>query len=201
MKKALIFSIIVGFLMACGSSTKIVNHWKDPSLKEADIKELNNVMVAVLAANESSRRAAEDKIAEINPAFVQSYMVLNEKLTEDLEASKKLMEGKDFDGVLVFRLVDKDKSETYVPGGYGGGYYGYHTGYWGAYYDPGYYTENVTYYVETLLFSLKQDKLLWTGVTSTLNPTSIKSAMSSIAETVYTQLKKDIEISSTESNE
>jgi len=159
MKKLLTLAIIALLLSACSSSTKIVNHWKDPSLKEADLKELDNLMVAVLAANESSRRAAEDKISEINPAFVQSYLVLNEKLSQNLEESKALMEGKDFDGVLVFRLVDKAKSTTYVPGSYSGGYYGYHSGYWGSYYDPGYYTENTTYYVETLLFSLKQDKL------------------------------------------
>ncbi len=198
--KALICLIV---LSSCGSSksTQLVSHWKDPNLKEADIKELKSVMVAVFAANESSRRAAEDKIAEINPAIVQSYMILNEKISQSVEESKKIMEEKDFDGVLVFRLVSKEKSQEYVPGtssyggGYGGGYYGYHSGYYGSYYDPGYYKDNTSYVVETSLYSLKKDKLIWSGITSTVNPVSVKSAMSEIAETIFNQIQKDIEIS------
>lgn len=191
------------FLMQCSSSsTQLISHWKDPKLEEAEIKALNNVMVAVFAADEASRRAAEDKIAEINSTFIQSYMVLNETISQDPEKSKKIMQERNFDGVLVFRLMSIDKSQDYVPGtNYSGGYYGYHSGYWGSYYDPGYYIENTSYKVEVNLFSIKRDKLIWSGLTSTLNPISVKSTMTEIAETVQKQLQKDIEFSKTASNE
>ena len=202
MTKSLFTVIICALLLSScsSSSTQLISHWKDPNFEEAEITELKNVMVAVLAANESSRRAAEDKIAEINPSIVQSYLILNETISQSVEESKKVMQERNFDGVLVFRLVSKERSQEYVPGsGSSGGYYGYHSGYWGGYYDPGYYKENTSYIVETNLYSLKRDKLIWSGVTSTVNPASVKGAMNEIAETIYKQIQKDIEISKEQS--
>lgn len=102
------------------------------------------------------------------------------------------------DGIILMRLTDVEKSTDYVQGntyyggwGYGGGYYGGYGGwgYGGAMYStPGYYEENKTYYVETNIYDVKSNKLLWSGTTSTLNPTKINEALDEIILAVKTEL-------------
>ena len=62
-------------------------------------------------------------------------------------------------------------------GGYGAPYYGSFYGYWGygwgAVYDPGYLRTDTVVMVETLIYSVTQDKLVWAGHSKTTNP-SIK---------------------------
>jgi hypothetical protein len=94
-------------------------------------------------------------------------------------------------------LTDIAKTTDYVQGttyyggwGYGRGYYGgYGYGYGGGMYGtPGYYEENKTYYVETTIYDVKSNKLLWSGTTSTLNPTKANETMDDIIAAVKTEL-------------
>ena len=89
------------------------------------------------------------------------------------------------DGIILMRLTDVEKSTDYVQGNtYYGGW-----GYGGAMYStPGYYEENKTYYVETNIYDVKSNKLLWSGTTSTLNPTKINEALDEIILAVKTEL-------------
>ena len=75
--------------------------------------------------------------------------------------------------------------------GYGGGYWGYHSMYYGAYYDPGYYREDVTYVVECILYSFDKNQLLWTGLTSTVNPSNREKSVDDIVQAVFEQMQRD----------
>jgi hypothetical protein len=91
-----------------------------------------------------------------------------------------------FDGVVVMRLADVDKSTSYVPGTTYGGWYGYR----GWYGSPGYYQEDKTYYVETNFYSLQSNKLLWSGTTSSLNPSKLDNTIDQIIAALKEQLQK-----------
>ena len=92
------------------------------------------------------------------------------------------------------RLADVEKETSYVPGttsAYYGGYgryYGYGAG---MYSSPGYYTTDKNYFVETTVYSVEPDKLLWTGTTKTVNPTKIEKTVNEIADVVSDKMKKD----------
>jgi hypothetical protein len=60
-----------------------------------------------------------------------------------------------------------------------------------GYYTPGYYSVDHKYVISTNVFSLKEDKLLWSGVTSTLNPTSIDQTIEEISAKVKQQMIAD----------
>jgi len=81
-------------------------------------------------------------------------------------------------------LKEVQKSTSYTPGTSYGGWYGY------RYSSPGYYSENETFMVETNLYSLVSDKLLWSGTTSTLNPSSLDKTMDQIIATIRFELQK-----------
>ena len=61
-------------------------------------------------------------------------------------------------------------------------------GYYGG--SPGYYQEDKTYYVETNIYSLKSNKLLWSGTTSSLNPSKLDQTIDDIINTLRAQMQK-----------
>lgn len=210
-----IFSLFAALIMAsaitsCSPSTKVISSWKDPEAK-VDPDHLNKVMVGVLSPQEANRRKAEEQISTYHKSFVPSYQVLGtQEILLDTAQSKAILKRQGFDGAMLFRLVDKEKTTTYVPGsmnygvgygGYGGGYWGYHSAYYGAYYDPGYYKEDVTYVVECILYSFEKNKLLWTGITTTVNPRNREESIADIVRACVDQMRLDgLFVQSEESN-
>lgn len=205
MKKTLI-TLAAAFVTSllipgCSPSTKVISSWKDPQA-HVDPDHLEKVMVGVLSPREASRRQSEEQISTYHKSFVPSYQVLGtQEILLDTAQSKAILKRQGFDGALLFRLVDQQKSTTYVPGstsygagygaGYGGGYWGYHNAYYGAYYDPGYYREDVTYVVECILYSFDKNQLLWTGLTSTVNPSDREKSVDDIVQAVFEQMQRD----------
>jgi hypothetical protein len=200
MKIKLFLAVVVtSFFAACGSSTQIVKSWTDPSLNGSTVQAYNKVLVIAQFKDDSSRRIAEDKIVASSPRgnFVASYSYLKpSQQDQKLLVSELLKDG--IEGIILMRLTDIEKSTDYVQGstyyggwGYGGGYYGGYGGwgYGGGYYaTPGYYEENKTYFVESNIFDVKTNKLLWSGTTSTLNPSKINEALDEIILAIKTEL-------------
>lgn len=171
---------------SCSPSTKIEKTWTDPSFKPSTTS-FHKVLVMGLMRDESTRRIAEDKmVAQFkNVTAVPSYQYLQPSDTVRSIVEERL-KNDGFDGVVVMRLADVDKSTSYVPGTTYGGWYGYR----GWYGSSGYYQEDKTYYVETNFYSLQSNKLLWSGTTSSLNPSKIDNTIDQIIGALKEQLQK-----------
>ncbi len=197
--KLFLAALAISLFTACGPSTKITKVWTDPSLNAATVKPFQKVLVIAQLKDDSSRRIAEDKIVASSSKgnFVASYTYLKESQQDQkLVVADLLKDG--IDGIILMRLTDIEKSTDYVQGtsyyggwGYGGGFYGGYGG-WGyggsMYTSPGYYEENKTYYVETNIYDVKSNKLLWSGTTSTMNPTKINETLDEIIAVIKTEL-------------
>jgi len=172
-------------LVACGPSTKIEKTWTDPSFTPSTVQSYKKILVMGLLKDESTRRIAEDKMVAAfkNVTAVQSYSYLQPSDTIRSEVEEKLKKD-GFDGVVIMRLADVDKSVSYVPGTGYGGWYGY------RYSSPGYYQEDKTFYVETNFYSLPDTKLLWSGTTSSLNPNKLDRTIDDVINTLKGQLQK-----------
>jgi len=182
--KILLYGAIL-LLAGCGPSTKIEKTWTDPSFTPASVPSYKKILVMGLLKDESTRRIAEDKMVAAfkNVTAVQSYSYLQPSDTIRSEVEDKLKKD-GFDGVVIMRLADVDKSVSYVPGTGYGGWYGY------RYSSPGYYQEDKTFYVETNFYSLPETKLLWSGTTSSLNPGKLDRTVDDIVSTLKGQLQK-----------
>ena len=186
------FLLIIGFIFtSCGPSTKIEKTWSDPSFTAGSVEAFKKVLVMGLLKDESTRRIAEDKmVAQIkNTTAIQSYTYLqpSDTVRDAVEARLK----KDgFDGVIIMHLTTINKSTSYVPGTTYGGWYGYRYGYYGYGGSPGYYQEDKTYYVETNIYSLGSNKLLWSGTTSSLNPSKLDPTIDAVINTLKSELQK-----------
>ena len=174
---------LIGLMVACSPSTQITKSWTDPSLKPGGTVPFKKVLVVAPLKDESSRRIAEDKIvSQIKKVVaVPSYNYIQPADTDQEKLEEKLKKD-GFDGIILMRLTDVNKSVSYTPGTAYGGWYGY------RYATPGYYSEDKTFYVETNFYSLDQKKLLWSGTTSTLNPTRLDQTLDEIITAIKNNL-------------
>jgi len=187
--------LIALLLLASCSSTKLVHSWRNPETT-VDANKLKKVWVMCLVKDETTRRVAEDELVKRRPdVFVATYnqfpssMLQNntDKVNADISKSG-------YDGIVIMRLASQKQETSYVPGSYPTyyngwyGYYGYAAPY---YYDPGYYRTDEYYAVETNIYTLNPDKLIWSGMTETMNPNSVETTIREIADAINYQMKKE----------
>ncbi len=196
MKNFILTAFVVISIVSCGPSTKIVKSWQEPSAT-LQVSAANKVLVIAMVKDETSRRVIEDQLVKrMNSNAVASYTFLTAEVIKEANADKlteKLKQSK-FNYVLLMRLADVEKETSYVQGTstafYGG--YGRYYGYGASMYSsPGYYTTDKNYFIETIVYSVDPDKLLWTGTTKTVNPTKIEKTVNEIADAVSDKMRKE----------
>ena len=163
------------------ATTRFTNTWKAPDAQPLSAKSGDLVVAMVISKEETTRRTGEDMLSSelqkrgLRP--IPSFTLIPSDQVTDRE--KALAAVRDSGAVAVFaiRPVAVDKEQVYVPPTYMGGPMGPYGGWgpyydyaWGAAYSPGYVTTNTIVRVETLVFDLRQDKLLWAGQAQATNP-------------------------------
>jgi hypothetical protein len=191
--RALPPAVVALTLVACATTT-IKESWTDPA---AGRLEFRKVLALVLSSDASLRRIGEDELVRQirRTQAVAAYTVLSAEDYGDVERAKATLRTAGFDGVVTMRLVGKEQRQTWVPGGaypapsYAsfGGYYRYA---WPSVYDPGYLRTDTIAQVETQVYSLADDKLLWAGLSETVNPSDARSLIDDVARAVAKELKK-----------
>lgn len=195
MTRTLLAIAMTALLVAC-SSTRLVTSWRDPSVSVQE-GSLNKVLFIALLKDEATRRAAEDELVMRSKAQgVASYTYFGNNIEAiNAPGMNEQMVKDGIDGVVIMRLVDLTKEQTYVPGTAYPSYYGSPYGYYGyaapMYYDPGYVRTDVTYTIETNIYSTKLGKLVWTGTTSTVNPSSLSTTVREIMEEIHWKMVKE----------
>ena len=166
-------------LTSCAATSQLTTSWADPAAPNRNLKK---VVVVGATPNAAVRRMYEDTFAADLKArgieAIPSYTIAGEGQLNKDEASVKLKEV-GADGVIVTRLVDKQQYENYypptystyaAPSAYYGGWYGYYSMGYSYMSSPGYVEQGQIYRVETNLYDVTNDKLMWSGITeSTLS--------------------------------
>jgi hypothetical protein len=195
--KILLYSVAIMVLAGC-TSTKIVSSWREPD-KTVVLDQLDKVLVVAMLRNETNRHNAEDQmVGYLKGKGVAAYSYLDharDAANEDV-LKRKLQQG-GFDGAITMTLIDVDKEENYTPGNitsyptYYRNFRGYYTRRWTSYSTPGYYSTTKTYTVETNVYSLKEDRIIWTGLTESTNPGGVKKMTEEITKVVYKRMVKE----------
>ena len=206
-----ILLIALAALAACSkTATSFSQSYRNPGYEETVFK---NVLVIAIAQDQNSRQAFEDALAsavanEGGTAQVSiDVLPHEEQLTEDqLHAA---IDAGGFDGVLLSRLMSVDKDSEYTPPkkynnprtryyaaspgwGYGyGGFYGFYGTTFAEVHEPGYFETSTTLTLETNLYSVATNELVWTGRSETIDPESIEDARASVTEAVAKKLKAE----------
>lgn len=189
--------LVLAMLVTACSSTTVTEQWSDPEQKAA----FNNLLVLSMNFNDTQRRVFEAGfIEELDKRGVEStpsYELLPGKTDLSTEAIKSAIAGTEIDAVLVMRQVRIKKEDRYIPPRYdyvGDPFYGSFYGYYGRFapmYTPGYIAEDTIVHLETNLYRVDGEKLVWSGKTETFNPKDTNALISELAKTILGELSKD----------
>jgi hypothetical protein len=184
--------LVLAGLLAC-ASTRVETRWKDPALDDEALAFRKLIVLAQLE-EEALRRAAEDEIARVVSASARAqahgtqvapaYQWIPTSALGDVAGMQAIVEAAGFDGAVVLQLVSDEERVRYHPGSYQV-WWGYSVGP----YDPGYTTRTRIVRVETRLYSVAEKKLLWAGVTRTMNPQDVVELVDEIARAVGNELE------------
>jgi hypothetical protein len=188
MKQAILIGLM--FLAGC-TSARVVNSWRDPTF--AGPIEFKKTLVLVIRPDSSVRRSAEDELVrQIGPnRSVAAYQVLTEEERTHAEKLKAKLQSIGADGVVTMAVVGARTETTWVPGSGGPQqFYSYydHAAVQAA--DPGYLRTDRIVSVETKIYSVADDKLIWSGLSDTFDPSEVKKAVADIAKAVGGELRK-----------
>lgn len=193
--KNLIFILSVFLIfVSCDTSTRIIHSWRDPDVS-IDTMRSRKFVFAALIKNDNIRRRTEDLMTIYFPKAVPSYKeIKKDTLTESLSFYTEQLKDHGFDAIVILRLVQVDKMHPYVHGIYPAYYNNWKDFYnyaWHSYYNPGNYIVQKTYYVEMNVYSLLRNKLVWTGTTSTINPSGSDELFDNVITTISDKMKKE----------
>jgi hypothetical protein len=184
------------FLAACATTT-FTSTWKAPGVQA--VSPVGKTIAAVfITRDESQRRAGEDALAADLTArgarAITSYSLLPNAHPEDSETARTRFKEAGATAAVMMRVVGHDKEVTYTPGYVAPVYYngfGPYWGYgWGAVYDPGYLRTDTIVSVETLVYSLTQDKLIWASTSRTTNPANLNALVNEVADATTKEMVK-----------
>ncbi len=165
-------------LVACAKNdTEVVSVWKD----QTKTGKINKVFVLAVVQEPSYRRLVEYGIADsLNATHLRAIPTLDTfPNIDDIDktVAAKMIKEFGIDSILLIRLVDRKVETTYVSGTsyydglygnrYAGGWYNYYGGGYNRFMTPGYTIENYISTVETAIFDIATDKVLWTTLTTT----------------------------------
>jgi hypothetical protein len=187
---------LVAALAGCASHVE--SSWRDPSVTPKSL-EFRSVIVIAMARDGAMRRAAEDEIVSAlqqgprvrsgQMKATPSYLVLDQSELGDVEAARRKVEAQGYDGAIIVSFVSSEQRITVDPPMHTPmwGYYGYR----GAVYDPGSVRSDTIVRIQTNLYSVADGKLLWSGVSRTMNPRNVERLAADVVKDVTGSLREE----------
>jgi hypothetical protein len=196
MRASLTCAVVAGAtsLMSC-ATTEFVSTWKAPDAQSLK-NEGSKVATVVLARSDDTRRSAEDDLArELTRRGAQgipAYTLIEDEAMHDEAKARHALE---MAGVAIIVVMlptsTREVSANPMTGAtyWSGGYYSYG---WQAAYSPGTSIRTDTIvYIQTSVYSMKQNKLVWSGQSRTANPNSLASLLKEVIQAVGEEMKKE----------
>ena len=181
------------------AGTDLVSKWRNPEAQPGTFRG-KKVVAIFIHKEEALRRGVEETLAsELTRRGAQgvpAYTLIPTAELRDEEKAKARITASGAAGVVALRLVGSQSEVSSTPGmgyvgpyygGFWGGYYGYS---WGMVYDTGYVRTDNVFHVETLVYSLEQNKLVWAGQSKTTNPSSADAFIKELVGKVAAEVKK-----------
>jgi hypothetical protein len=204
--KQLLPMLVILLLAACSTTTRITGSWVAPEAKQRPINN-RSVFIASLTRNIEVRTKLENSMAAQaalrNIKAVKSIDHFTPEFYQQQPTKQELLSRIQRTGVttiLTVTLIKKESEQRYVRGtstympyrGYGfGGFYNYYNFMYPTMIDPGYYVTDKTYFLESNLYDVASEKLIWSAQSETVNPGSIDNFVKDYPKVLLAQMVKD----------
>ena len=209
MKQKPLLTIIIAALLiaACSSSKENTGVWVNKEKLQPG-KTYNKIFIVVVSADVSVRTTLENDLAAAASSkgyqVVKSIDHIPHSLSDPKPPSKDSVVAKvkstGCDAVFVAGLMNKDESIRYTPSkstysvmpyySMVGNYYGYYSSVYTTSYQPGYYSNDKEYFVQSNFYDAATEEIMWSVQSEVFNPTSIAAFSKSYMTALVKQLEK-----------
>jgi hypothetical protein len=197
--KIIIASLIIIFLGAC-SSTKTTATWSNDDIDQLQISKvavlgiMNSMSTKHSFENEMAARLHKEGIA----AIAAHQIIPPRKRKANVQEMIRKLHKEGVDMVMVVSVSDIERNRSYVPGSsyvqprtYYNRFGDYYVNSYRRVYTPGYMRRSTTLFLESTLYDLENQQLVWTSETKSTDPISIKSTSRSYAKSIVKALDQD----------
>ena len=194
------FTTLLIFVLGSCSSSELVSTWKDEEFTKNN--KFHKLLVIAIGKNEDRQKLFENlfkkNLEAENVEAVKSYPILgpNRKLLK--QEVLKLVSDLNVDGVLITHLKNTEVEGAYSPniptqmsGSNLGSMYTYYNSAYEYVHTPGSYQQKIKVYLETRLFDVKEERLVWSAVSATIDPDNVRDAIEEIQALIIDQMKAD----------
>ena len=199
-------SLVAAALTAAAcATTSFQSTWRAPEVGPLNFRGAK-VVALVISGDKGFRLPAEDELARQITAQgavgVAAYSVVPDDVIKDQEKSRALMNEAGVVGVVSMRVVSNEQRITSTPSSFwmgpphsafwgrpGWGRPGYWGWGWGFAYAPVIQTDRLVS-VETLIFDLAQDKLVWVATSQTTNPSNVQGLVRELSRAAASQMRR-----------
>ena len=186
--------VLLAVTLSAAGSTKFVSTWRNPLGGD-----LTGLKVATFLVNPdlTMRMGPEETLAaELRRRghdAVAGHTVLPLELTKDKERAKEFLTKAGITGAVVMRLVAEDETRrptVYYSQGYYPSFWGYWNYGWSTTYVIGSTDTDKVFWIETLVYSVELDRLLWAGESETVNPKGIREFVKDLVDAAGEEMRK-----------
>jgi hypothetical protein len=190
--------VIIGIALASISvhaGTKYKTTWRASEIGAGSFAG-KKVAAVVISDDESLRVSSEEalvrELAGRGVQGVAAYRIVPKEALRQADTARPFFERAGLEGVIILRPVSVERERTYTPEtwampSYGTlwGYYGYG---WGSVTGVT-VTDTTVLTVETLIFSVPRDRLIWAGVSETKHPETVQKVVADLVRSAAKELK------------
>ena len=185
-------------LSSC-STSKILSSWNDDSLKQHS---LGTLLIIGVAKDETKRRIYEDTFVDsflhANTKAIASYTISKHSIAPSDKTLREVVKKSGSKSVLITHLVSANEKSYYQPSGriigtnsYStGGLYGYYPFIHNSVYSAGSYKSTTKVVLETNIYDVKTEKLLWTARTESIDPVMTRKYYQQLIDLFLNDLSK-----------
>ena len=163
------------------AAPKFTSAWKSPEAGAVSFAG-KKVAALVISQDDSLRISGEEALVrELTARGLQSvatYRIAPKEELQSAERAKVWFEKANVEGVVAMRPVSNEKRTTYTAGIWVNPYYSTFWGYygygWNNVYVPAFVDEDTIVTVETMIYSIPRNQLLWAAVSETRNPKTLQ---------------------------
>ena len=180
------------FLIISCTGTEITQNQIDDAYKG---KPVSDILVIAITGNEHNRRVFEKKfVAQLKSVGVDAVsseeaIPMPANLELEKETILNAVNQYENDAVIITHLIGKEEKDVYTRDSSAHrGFYGFYSS---RYSSTGYSSTSTTVRLETNLYDVKTEKLIWSGKSKTLSKDSKEQIINDVIKAVINNLQKN----------
>jgi hypothetical protein len=200
-----ILPVLITYLVSCDTTnTGITANWKAPSTE----KSYHNVLVMALTDKAMERSTVETVVAATlgengvhATGGIENFPADFKATDSDKQALINEVKKTNSDAILTVSMLKNDAKNHYVAikgkyeplrsAEYNATFYGYYKFWYPVVYNPVYYSDDHTYFLETNLYDADTESLIWSAQSVTYKPVMLPDFTQEYAQLIVNKMKAD----------